>query len=63
MLNHIVARNRSTSPQPQAAEESDPERQSTEAMYKTVRRGRVGQISSGLNKDERGWKAAKAVMG
>ena len=62
-LIHTVARIRSASPPPQMAEETDPKIQSMEMAYKTVRRGHVGQISSALNKDDGGWKAAKAVMG
>ncbi len=63
LLSRTAMRNRSTSPSPRRNEETDPEIQSMAMTYMTVRRGRVGQISSALNKDERDWKAAKAVMG
>ena len=62
LLNHTVTRNRSPSPGLQT-EETNSNAQSMEMAYKTVRRGRVGRISSALNKDERSWKAAKAAMG
>ena len=61
-LISTATRNRSTSPRPQP-EETDPNAKSMEMAYKTVRRSRVGQISCALNRDERSWKAAKAVMG
>ena len=62
LLNDTVTRNLLSSTEPQN-EDAEPDAQSMEMAYKTVRRSRVGQISSALNKDERSWKAAKAVMG
>lgn len=63
LLSRTGTRSRSTSPPPRTTQETDPEMQAMAMTYMTVRRGRVGQISSALNKDERGLKAAKAVMG
>ena len=60
----IADPNRSKSPlRPHLAVRKDPAMASEESKYKTVKRGRVGRVASPMKKDERGWRATKAVMG
>ena len=44
---------------PQKREAKNPE----EMAYKSIRRSHAGPISSTVNTDEPGWKAAKKIMG
>ena len=48
---------------PHATPPKDPAMAAEESIYKTVKRGRVGRVACPLKKDERGWRATKAVMG
>lgn len=48
---------------PQVSPPKDPAMAAEESIYKTVKRGRVGRVASPMKKDERGWRATKAVMG
>ena len=54
-----TARPQSRDAQPQKREARNPE----EMAYKSIRRSRAGPISSTVNTDEPGWKAAKKIMG